>query len=192
MKEADEIRHLIKSSNKDFKLRWVKAHVGEKYNETVDKLAKSATKRDIIDFRCKPTKIKIKQELTKALIKKWQIYWNNSSKGRAVYNLIPKVNLKRIHGDFHINQVITQHGAFPSYANRFFNRSLTCWCNSSPGTVDHIIYYCTLMNDIRQSTFPKNYNNVSLINLLNSSTSRKGIIDIISRCMQLFQEEAGN
>jgi len=60
------------------------------------------------------------RELT---IATWQERWVNSSKGRWTYKLIPELQrwLGRKHGhvDFYLTQLLTGHGCFKYYLNRF-------------------------------------------------------------------------
>lgn len=191
-KETEEIRYLLKHTDKKFYFRWVKAHAGELYNEIVDQLAKEATNKDNIDVTCKIPLAHIKKELSKDIIKCWQYRWDNSDKGRAVYHLIPIVNPKRLHGDFFLNQVITEHGSFPTYMNRFFNRTDTCWCRSDIGSVHHLIYDCVLMDHIRITKFPLNFKEVNLQNLLNSTKSSDGIRDIVKQCIKYYNNGSSN
>lgn len=188
--ETEEIRYLLKYTDKNIHFRWVKAHTGETYNEMVDLLAKEATKRDNIDITCRIPLIHIKKELTKDILKKWQSRWDNSDKGRAVHHIIPNINPKRLHGDFFLNQVLTEHGAFPAYMKRFFNRSDACWCRNNIGTVHHLIYDCVIMDQIRQARFPSNYREVNLQNLLNSAKSKDGLKEIVKKCINFFNDVA--
>lgn len=68
----------------------------------------------------------------------WQVRWNNFTKGRWTWDLVPKVNLKRILSDFYLNQVLTYHGVFPEFQAKRFGKSNLCICGDGVGTLEHV------------------------------------------------------
>ncbi|GIY01480.1 hypothetical protein CDAR_196711 [Caerostris darwini] len=78
-----------------------------------------------------------------------QTYWQTSCKGRAVYDICPKVSTKRLHGNFYLNQIYTGHGVIASYQNKFFNKDPKCICGHVLEGRQHIIYQCSKWRKIR-------------------------------------------
>ncbi|GBM04831.1 hypothetical protein AVEN_252789-1 [Araneus ventricosus] len=132
-------------------------------------------KKSIFIF-CK-TKQQRKTEVRKKIRQNWQILWDHSSKGKQIKKLLDKVDEKRVLGDFYFNQIITGHGAFQIYQNRFVGKSPWCFCEKDEGTVEYAILKCDAWQDIRDSYLKKNSSSVK--ELLQDSQSRKGMgIDI--------------
>ncbi|GBM35640.1 hypothetical protein AVEN_244525-1 [Araneus ventricosus] len=93
--------------------------------------------------------------MRKAIRQNWQILWDHSSKCKQVKKLFDKVDEKRVLGDFYLNQIISGHGAFQIYQNRFFSKSPLCFCGKDEGTVEHTILKCDAWQDIRDTYFKK-------------------------------------
>ncbi|GBO33242.1 hypothetical protein AVEN_137095-1, partial [Araneus ventricosus] len=51
--------------------------------------------------------------------------------------------------------ILTGHGAFKTYPNRFFGKSPLCFCGKDEGTVEHTILTCDAWQDIRDTCFKK-------------------------------------
>ncbi|GIY21222.1 RNase H domain-containing protein [Caerostris extrusa] len=100
-------------------LIWTKAHVGTEGNERADIYAKEATTRENVDFHIGLSIKHIKTEFAKAIKTEWQLQWSSSSKGRAVHEICRHVCSQRIHGNYFLNQIITEHGALASYQHKF-------------------------------------------------------------------------
>jgi hypothetical protein len=85
----------------------------------------------------------------------WQEEWENSTKGRWTYTLIPKVInwANRSHGEinFHLTQFLTGHGSFGSYLHRIQKRDTSeCQlCGIIPDTPKHAIFDCDAWYSIR-------------------------------------------
>ncbi|GBM12202.1 hypothetical protein AVEN_21010-1 [Araneus ventricosus] len=118
-----DIKNSLQDTNSNFLLWWTKAHAGNKGNERADYFAKKATEKQEIDFYFCKTKQQRKTEMRKNIRQNWQILWDHSSKGKQVKKLFDKVDEKRVLSDFYLNQIITGHGAFKTYQNRFFGKS---------------------------------------------------------------------
>lgn len=58
-----------------------------------------------------------------SIVDTWQSRWDNSSKGRWTYALIPKIGpwISRRHGEtsYHLTQALSGHGCFAAYLKRF-------------------------------------------------------------------------
>ncbi len=67
---------------------WVPAHIGIVGNETADKLAKKALKKNLVDIKVPLGRNEIKSVINRKIIRIWQQRWENSSKGRWNYNIV--------------------------------------------------------------------------------------------------------
>ncbi|GBO15135.1 hypothetical protein AVEN_272154-1 [Araneus ventricosus] len=167
-----DIKNSLQVTNSNVLLWWIKAHAGNKGNEGVDYFAKKVTeKQKIVFYFCK-AKQQRKTEMRKNIRQNWQILWDPSREGKQVNKLVDKVDEKRVLGDFYLNQMITSHGAFKTYQNRFFGKSPTCFCAKDEGTVEHTILKCDAWQDIRDTYFRKNSSSIK--ELLQHNQSRKG------------------
>lgn len=81
-------------------------------------------------------------------MRKWQLAWNSSSKGRWTFRLIPNLSLwvNRKHGEvnFYLTQFLSGHGCFRKYLHRF-GHAESPLCPSCPNceeTPEHVIFDC--------------------------------------------------
>ncbi|KFM79297.1 hypothetical protein X975_04064, partial [Stegodyphus mimosarum] len=80
------------SAFRDIKLFYTKSHIGTTSNELADRLAKAATKNQVIDVEVKTSFDSLKSLLKRKSLTLWQAKWNDpDSKGRFTYNLISTV-----------------------------------------------------------------------------------------------------
>ncbi|GIX87730.1 uncharacterized protein CDAR_617151 [Caerostris darwini] len=172
-------------------LYWIKAHVGLAGNEKADDYAKEATNIPCVNIITPISINYIKSILKKELMAEGQNNWTNSTKGRSVHDLFPKVSVDRIQGDFFLNQLITGHGALAKYRERFFGKSAICQCGHQPEDTHHIVYECPLWSQMRQKSFPRCYKESTLALLLFNKISRAGLREIMNIKLQkaLQQEE---
>ncbi|GIX79758.1 retrovirus-related Pol polyprotein from type-1 retrotransposable element R1 [Caerostris darwini] len=147
------LKSLLENSTTSCELIWTRAHVGTEGNEIADLYAKEATTREEVDLPISLSFNHLKTEIAKAIKTDWQRQWSSSSKGRAVHELFPHVCLKRIHGNYFLNQIITGHGDIASYQNKFFNSSPVCSCGKETEDRHHLIFKCEIWKDIRGNTF---------------------------------------
>ncbi|GIY42376.1 uncharacterized protein CDAR_596021 [Caerostris darwini] len=134
---------------------WTRAHVGTAGNEAADAYAKMSTDKGSIDCHFALAKSFIKHLLLQNIMQQWQVCWNSSLKGWAVFDLCPVVSLKRLHGNFYINQLITGHGALAKYQEKIFHKDEVCPCGKA--VEDNFISFFTA-KDGRTfviNTFPK-------------------------------------
>ncbi|GBN35959.1 hypothetical protein AVEN_54231-1 [Araneus ventricosus] len=143
---------------------WVRAHRGTVGNERADVLAKSACEKEIVDAFFDTTKAEIKYESKRQALSLWQERWSLSRKGTITKKFFSKVSLKRVKGDFYINQVYTGHGIFRTYQNRFFGKSIECHCGEAVGDAEHVLLRCRLWGPDREPLGLKL--NLSLLELL--------------------------
>ena len=88
-----------------------------------------------------------RQEVAKAIKRRWQRDWNLSSTGRRVYNIFPsieeRIQLSYIKPNTGMIHFITGHGPYNSNLNRLGlkdNAMCTCW--NDIGTPEHVIMSC--------------------------------------------------
>lgn len=170
------------------KLFWVKAHAGTYQNELADYYAKEATKLTDVDVHLPWSRGRIKKSLLKESIGLWQRAYLDSDHASQVKLFFKKVNLNRLSGDFYLNQIITSPGCFPVHQQRLFGAENDCICGNDIGSVNHIIYDCTLFSDLRTKFFPRNYLSCSLPNLLSSERSKCGLSSIVYSYMKIVFE----
>ena len=104
------------------------------------------------------------------VITKWQERWNQDESGRWTHMLIPNIKtwIERQHGNmgYFLTQVMTDHGSFNKYLNRFKLRS-TSNCESCGALYEdarHILFECEkwsvfrseLNNQLRTTLTPEN------------------------------------
>ncbi|GIY72493.1 RNase H domain-containing protein [Caerostris darwini] len=153
-------------------------------NERADELAKEATNSPTIDITIDINLHYIKKLIKKEITAEWQDRWTNSNKGREVFALLPKINEKRVQGDFFLNQIITGHGTLAVYQNRFFGKATTCDCSNSREDRNHLIFQCPQWDTIRRKFFPINYKRSTIDLLLFNPKSRNDLREIMQRKLQ--------
>lgn len=86
----------------------------------------------------------------------WQERWNTSAKGRWTYRLIPNISswIERQHGDvdFYVSQLLTGHGCFRQYLNKFGHDS-TPHCTICPDKIEdaeHTFFECPQFHSERE------------------------------------------
>lgn len=166
-------------------LHWVPAHTGVPGNEEADHFAKEATRKQRVDINTKLSWRTIRNLLKKEALTQWQTYWNNSSKGRRTFDLIKEVSLGRCFTDFFLVQVITGHGVFPAHQARLFGKSDRCPYDRDTGTVEHFVFHCSNFNELRRRSFPRNFNRLTLWQLLNHGDARRGLKLMIKALLDL-------
>lgn len=151
-KILNNIKDQIIGHNGNISLFWIRAHCGFIGNERADFLAKEATQQVIVDLEfCDPRSSIKTQERGKAM-SEWQCRWTNSTKGKDTREVFALVDLRRLKGDFYINQIISGHGVLPTHQHRFFGKPLLCHCGESEGSRDHVLFHCTLWDRERNSS----------------------------------------
>ncbi|GBL91911.1 hypothetical protein AVEN_217182-1, partial [Araneus ventricosus] len=69
-----------------------------------------------------PFRNQIRNKGNKIIKDLWQNRWNDSKNVRWTKNLIDKVNVDGLYGDFYINQILTAHGVFREHQARFLEK----------------------------------------------------------------------
>ncbi|GBN08405.1 hypothetical protein AVEN_84232-1 [Araneus ventricosus] len=108
----NEIKKKINAYKGKINLKWVRAHKGTTGNERADCLGKTACEKQTIDVYFHVTKSEIKLDGKRKAIGLWHDRWSSSKNGKTTRKFFGKVCLKRVKGDFYINQIYTGHGIF--------------------------------------------------------------------------------
>lgn len=93
----------------------------------------------------------------------WQGRWDESTKGRWTYRLIPSIErwLNRKHGDvdYHLTQFLTGHGCFRAYLFKYKHEdSPECpVCIGTVETAEHVFFECPRFNEEINIISPSGY-----------------------------------
>ncbi|GBM87486.1 hypothetical protein AVEN_211637-1 [Araneus ventricosus] len=179
----NEIKRKVIAHQGTINFKWVRSHRGTVGNERADVLAKSACEKEIVDAFFGTTKAEIKYESKRQALSLWQERWTLSRKGTITKKFFSKVSLKRVNGDFYINQVYTGHGIFRTYQNRFFDKSIECQCGEAVGDAEHVLLRCKLWEPDRESLRLKS--NLPLLELLRVEKFRQFCRFVIQSLLNL-------
>jgi hypothetical protein len=136
--------------NWKIELNRIKAHAGHHGNELADQLAKeAATSRDINVCYKRTPKSTVLRELNDLSVMKWQIEWDNTTKGAITKSFFPKIvgRLKlKINITPNFTTMVTGHGNIKSYLYKYeILDNPMCSCRSREQTVDHILFDCKIL-----------------------------------------------
>lgn len=98
----------------------------------------------------------VKKEARIETMSEWQNKWNESTKGRWTFRLIPVLVkwINRDHGetDFYLTQFLSGAGYFRAYLHNISLRDnpFCPVCTSLPETAEHVWFYCSRFNVFRQ------------------------------------------
>ncbi|GBM37981.1 hypothetical protein AVEN_171164-1 [Araneus ventricosus] len=79
-------------TNKHIHISWIKAHVGYKGNEEVDRLAKEAADSDRDPLSVKAPISFLKSIFKKKMMEDWQSDWEDEDTGMSTFNILPRVS----------------------------------------------------------------------------------------------------
>ncbi|XP_035227270.1 uncharacterized protein LOC118199497 [Stegodyphus dumicola] len=137
------LKEIIKTllDSHSLELNWIKAHIGIAGNERADSEAKRATQQDQIDVEVPLSEVSAKHQILQESLKTWQQRWDEDSTGRSTYAFFPQISLSRIQSDHILNQVLTNHGKFPQYMQRFHKKNTRCGCGTSGSITSRLVQY---------------------------------------------------
>ncbi|GBM24380.1 hypothetical protein AVEN_80101-1 [Araneus ventricosus] len=124
----NNIKQDIKEQKRKITLTWIRTHMRNFGNERADQLAKEATLTSDESVSFVPTRNQRRNEGNKIIKDLWQNLGNDPKNARWTKNLIDKVNVDRLYGDFYANQILTAHGVFREHQARFFGKTSLCSC----------------------------------------------------------------
>lgn len=159
---AVETRANIRNSrvqNKEISLFWIKAHAGLVGNERADELAKEAAKRmkRKPDYDLCPISF-VKRQTRLDTLDEWNRRYSSGETAKVTKWFFPDAVeaykiVKKLQPDAIITQVMTGHGGFSEYLNRFgCKEDPSCICE--PGTkedVEHILFECPVFGLLRHN-----------------------------------------
>ena len=111
-------------------------------------------------------------------IQRWQILWDNTTKGRWTYRLIRQVDawVNRDHGEvnYYLTQMISGHGCFRAYLHRFKHDVSPeySYCSGVSEDAEHVFFACPRFQASRsnwESTVHEKLRPESLIKVMLSS-----------------------
>ena len=147
-------------------MQWIPGHTDLFGNEQADKLAKQGS------LKPQPTKqttLNTAKQMTKQTYKQeWMKNWENGTTGRIVYENMKTPKLKdeteqlKRKDQTAIFRLRTQHVPFNYHLNRFKPTipPLCDLCNYPYKTVEHVLFQCRELQDLRQKYLPS-YCNIS-------------------------------
>ncbi|XP_023239230.1 uncharacterized protein LOC111637870 [Centruroides sculpturatus] len=151
---AENIRNKINASSCTFGVYWTRSHQGTPGNERADSLAKAAALDPTISISYrKLSRNTLRTILWEEAVNIWQTTWNQNNHC-ITHNFIPNLrdflSLDWYTPDYHISQLLTNHGKFASYLYRFAHRTSNhCpTCLVEDGT-KHYLYDCVMMDSER-------------------------------------------
>ncbi|KFM75280.1 Ribonuclease H, partial [Stegodyphus mimosarum] len=132
-------------------LHWIKAHIGHCGNERADALAKEAALGDGMEYLCvKPSRRKLIATMNDYYHKLWKQEWETSTRRNYYLKDIEVSTKMRVYKDTDVNQIITNHGRFPSYLSRFhLQGNDKCLICDQVGTAEHFVEFCALTQGVR-------------------------------------------
>ena len=167
-KEIAEIRrnidHIMKRHKTEVYLQWIPSHIGIKGNEIADQLAKQGASLPQPET---PVNYETVSRMIKGnLHEEWLNGWAMGNTGRVVYQYMnaprPKdaVNGLPRREQSVIFQLRTGHVPLNNYLSRIKpNHPSACpLCEESEETVDHHLFRCRGLTDLRERLLPKPHN----------------------------------
>ena len=128
----------------------------------------------------------LRREERRNSIRRWQLLWDTTTKGRWTHRLIPQVDvwLNRKHGEvnFYLTQMLSGHGCFREYLHRFKHED-SPECPSCPGVkedAEHVFFTCPRFNSPRSTWETAVDQKIQLESLIEAMLSSKVAWDATS------------
>ena len=151
-------RLIYKITNTSISLKWCPGHKDILGNELADFFAM----KSYANFNCStyflPFPVSsMKQNVRKINRKKWQLIWDQSTKGRTTYEFLQSVELPasylRSTVSHKLTQILTGHCCLNFYLSTIGRASTpVCKCKQGIETIDHYLFKCTLHKEIREQS----------------------------------------
>ena len=95
----------------------------------------------------------LKSDLGKRTLEKWQTQWNECTKGALTKTFFPQISKRlemRLESIPKVMMLLSGHGKIQSYFYKFkITDHQNCVCGAETQSVDHIINYCTVLDEER-------------------------------------------
>ena len=156
-------------------LQWIPSHCNIPGNERADSLARSGAQKEQID---KPVSLSTAKQMIKSNSKiEWHNSWALCKKGRSIFRHLPKpnrndsINFLKRKEQVIIFRLRSNHIPLNAHLNRITtNHPPNCaLCDFEEESVDHFLFHCPALTDIRRQFLPKN---PDLENTLYSTTTQ--------------------
>ena len=182
--KAEKLRstHLV-----ELKLQWIPGHAGIYGNERADRLAKLGSQKP---QPTTPTPLRTaKQKIKQTYKKEWMKNWSEGNTARTVHThmktTVVKDDMKKLKrkDQTAIFRLRTQHIPLNQHLNRINpERPPLCpLCDHPYETVEHVLFHCRKLDDLRVSYLPAFPNLENTLLLLISTTP--SYCHFISHCM---------
>jgi ribonuclease HI len=153
----EEIENSISQNKKCF-FKWTPSHESNDGNNLADSLAKQASKsHQSYSYDLYPYSY-AKRLLKDYFVNEWNERWISSNTGSNTRKFFPTVYdrhhcRKYFSTNFYITQIITNHGKFNQYLERFKLRDkYECECDGITAlTSDHLLFECPLLDNKRNT-----------------------------------------
>lgn len=136
-------------------------------------------------------------------LRKWQLDWDSTEKGRWTHRLIPNVSLwvGRKHGEvnFHLTQFLSGHGCFRRYLHRFGHAEspLCPTCQNDEETPEHVIFNCPRFMVERSEMLASGIGNLNADNIVEEmcqnenkwNAVNRAVVQIMSSLQQRWRED---
>lgn len=186
----------IKANGKNIQLFWIRAHVGVEGNERADHLAKLAALRSKTASNYDKCPISyIKRQIRNETISVWNRRYVESETAGVTKLFLPDAIaayrlVRKIEWNPTLVQVMTGHGGFSHYLNRFkCKASPACICDpDSNETVQHILFDCPKYDRHRFELENKINSKLSVTTIGDVFNNKENRPYLLEYCIKLSQD----